>query len=137
MCCGLFLRPPQRVVFRLFLTESLLATIRVPRTILRKEDGINSATLGSTLLPESPSRYRRSATAPTVKPPISNRRSASVSLVHRLNSLNGEQQQGIERAGTLTRFPIGAMSADVTVEAFNVGVDGSTMGRVRDLNNLR
>jgi hypothetical protein len=60
-----------------------------------------------------------------------------VPLIHCLNGLDRQQQQGIERAGTLARFPIGAVCAHVAVEAVNVGVDRSTSGRMRNLNNFR
>ena len=59
-----------------------------------------------------------------------------MALVYGLNRLDSKKQQRIKRAGTLTRFPNGAMSAHVTVEAVNVGVDRSTSGRMGDLNNL-
>jgi hypothetical protein len=60
----------------------------------------------------------------------------AVTRIDCLNRFNGKQQQGIERAGTMTRSAIGAMSANVTMEAFDVGVDGSASRQMRNLDDL-
>ena len=60
-----------------------------------------------------------------------------MTLIHGFNRLDREQQEGIERARALVRFPIGAVRAHVTVEAVNVGVDYSTLDCMRYLNNFR
>jgi hypothetical protein len=70
-------------------------------------------------------------------PGRSYRCSQAVTLIYGLDRLDREQQQGIERAGALTRFPSGAMSAHVTVEAIDVRVDRSASGRMGDLDDLR
>jgi hypothetical protein len=67
----------------------------------------------------------------------SNRCWPSVTLINGLDRLDGEHQQGIERAGALTRFADGAMRANVVVKAIDVGVNHSTSRRMGNLYNPR
>jgi hypothetical protein len=67
----------------------------------------------------------------------SNRGEAAVAFVHGLDRFNGQEQQGIKRAGAVTRFPIGAMSTHVTMEPLNVRIDHSTPRGVCELDDLR
>lgn len=64
------------------------------------------------------------------------RSNASTTLIDFFDGLDGEQQQGIERARALTRFAIAAVAAHVAVEAFDVGVDSSTSSCMSDLDDF-